>query len=181
MCLITKNIEPNIEEKDIICFKVIEENKDKNCPYKTPYKETLIEKEVINGTKEFIGEGNRNNKSFLTSRVMVAEGYIHTFKNYAVAFNECEFLNKAGSKYGFKYHVFKCVIPANTKHYEGFDNIMRPSYASEKIKFVKEINNMEEKVKRCEYCGKEIEDTNDTGSLCYRCYMIEYYPEEQDL
>jgi hypothetical protein len=38
-----------------------------------------------------------------------------------------------------------------------------------------------ENTKRCEYCGKEIEDTNDTGSLCYRCYMKEYYPEEQDL
>ena len=40
---------------------------------------------------------------------------------------------------------------------------------------------MEEKVKYCEYCGKEIEDINDTGSLCYRCYMKEYYPGEQDL
>lgn len=29
--------------------------------------------------------------------------------------------------------------------------------------------------KTCEYCGKVIEDTNDTGSLCYRCYMKEYY------
>lgn len=35
--------------------------------------------------------------------------------------------------------------------------------------------------KVCAYCGKKIEDTNDTGSLCYRCYMKEYYPEEQDL
>lgn len=32
----------------------------------------------------------------------------------------------------------------------------------------------------CEYCGREIEDTNDTGSLCYRCYMKEYYDEETD-
>ena len=30
----------------------------------------------------------------------------------------------------------------------------------------------------CEYCGRKIEDTNDTGSLCYRCYMREYYPNE---
>ena len=28
---------------------------------------------------------------------------------------------------------------------------------------------------KCDNCGKEIEDTNDTGSLCYRCYMREYY------
>lgn len=34
------------------------------------------------------------------------------------------------------------------------------------------------KERRCEYCGKIIEDTNDTGSLCYRCYMREYYEED---
>ena len=36
---------------------------------------------------------------------------------------------------------------------------------------------MEEEIKYCEYCGKEIEDTNDTGSLCYDCYIKEYYGE----
>lgn len=35
-----------------------------------------------------------------------------------------------------------------------------------------------EKQDTCEYCGRKIEDTNDTGSLCYRCYMREYYPNE---
>lgn len=32
--------------------------------------------------------------------------------------------------------------------------------------------------KYCEYCGRRIEDRNDTGSLCYRCYMKEYYERE---
>lgn len=27
----------------------------------------------------------------------------------------------------------------------------------------------------CEYCSRKIEDKNDTGNLCYRCYMREYY------
>ena len=36
-------------------------------------------------------------------------------------------------------------------------------------------NNIEEEIKYCEYCGKEIEDTNDTGTLCHDCYMKEYY------
>ena len=31
------------------------------------------------------------------------------------------------------------------------------------------------KKRTCAYCGKIIEDTNDTGTLCYRCYMKEYY------
>lgn len=34
-----------------------------------------------------------------------------------------------------------------------------------------------EKQGTCEYCGRKIEDRNDTGSLCYRCYMREYYGE----
>lgn len=37
---------------------------------------------------------------------------------------------------------------------------------------------MEEDVKCCEYCGNEIEDVNDTGSLCYNCYIKEYYGVE---
>lgn len=55
-----------------------------------------------------------------------------------------------------------------------------PSYAS-KTQISKPVVKKQEEVKYCEYCGREIEDTNDTGSLCYRCYMKEYYPDEQDL
>ena len=36
------------------------------------------------------------------------------------------------------------------------------------------------KVEYCEHCGRPIEDTNDTGSLCERCYMKEYYPDEDE-
>ena len=34
-------------------------------------------------------------------------------------------------------------------------------------------------VRHCEYCGKGLtrSDYNDYGSLCERCYMQEYYPE----
>ena len=32
----------------------------------------------------------------------------------------------------------------------------------------------------CAYCGRTIENTNDTGSLCYRCYIKEYYPEHAE-
>jgi NMD protein affecting ribosome stability and mRNA decay len=34
---------------------------------------------------------------------------------------------------------------------------------------------MEEDIKYCAYCGKEIEDIEETGSLCYDCYIEEYY------
>ena len=31
----------------------------------------------------------------------------------------------------------------------------------------------------CEFCGRKIEDRNDTGSLCLKCYMKYYYPDEE--
>lgn len=55
-----------------------------------------------------------------------------------------------------------------------------PTYAP-KTQVSKPVVKKQQEVKYCEYCGKEIEDTNNTGSLCHRCYMKEYYPEEQDL
>ncbi len=38
----------------------------------------------------------------------------------------------------------------------------------------------EEIVRECDYCGKAMtrSDYNDYGSLCERCYMKEYYGEE---
>ncbi len=45
-------------------------------------------------------------------------------------------------------------------------------------KNIKETQESEENnYGRCEFCGRKIEDTNDTGSLCYKCYMKEYYGE----
>lgn len=33
---------------------------------------------------------------------------------------------------------------------------------------------------QCEFCGRMIEDTNETGTLCLKCYMKHYYPEEEN-
>ena len=32
----------------------------------------------------------------------------------------------------------------------------------------------------CEFCGRKIEDRNDTGSLCLKCYMKYYNPDEEE-
>ena len=32
----------------------------------------------------------------------------------------------------------------------------------------------------CEFCGRKIEDRNDTGSLCLKCYMKYYYPDDEE-
>lgn len=33
---------------------------------------------------------------------------------------------------------------------------------------------------RCEFCGRKIEDTNETGTLCKKCYIKYYYPDSDD-
>jgi len=39
---------------------------------------------------------------------------------------------------------------------------------------------MEHSKHYCEYCGKELSDSdiNDFGTLCERCYMKEYYNQD---
>ena len=39
---------------------------------------------------------------------------------------------------------------------------------------------LEQENKTCEFCGAEIEDPNNTGNLCFRCYMKEYYTDNED-
>lgn len=135
MCLASINREPNITENDIVCYKILEKTKDKKYPYKTPYRQTPINREIINGTQEFIGLGNRNKKQHLLTTTMVSEGYIHTFKYFLIAIEECKYL----SKYGDEYCLYECIIPKGTKYYEGFDAQVRTTYASEKIKFIEKI------------------------------------------
>lgn len=52
--------------------------------------------------------------------------------------------------------------------------IYRGASIADVVKYVHE-----EIVRECDYCGKAMtrSDYNDYGSLCERCYMQEYYPE----
>lgn len=34
-------------------------------------------------------------------------------------------------------------------------------------------------LEHCEFCGRKIEDTNETGSLCKKCYMKYYSPGKE--
>ena len=137
MCLTTKNREPNIAENNIVCYKILEKTEDEKYPYKTPYQYTPINKEIINGIHEFIGLGDRNNKQHFSTSIVISEGYIHTFKFLPIAIEECK---DRINIFGNKYCLYECIIPKCTKYYEGFDNQIRTTYASEKIKFIKKIN-----------------------------------------
>jgi len=73
---------------------------------------------------------------------------------------------------------------ANTLKKYGFDMekkttktriIYKKASIADIVKYVHE-----EIVRECEYCGKGMtrSDYNDFGSLCEKCYMKEYYGEE---
>lgn len=57
---------------------------------------------------------------------------------------------------------------------------MKRKYPTKSKKDQEEIWQEPEEDDTCEYCGRKIEDRNDTGSLCYRCYMKEYYPGHEE-
>lgn len=61
------------------------------------------------------------------------EGGIHTYKNLEDAKEMC---SKASMEY---CHVFKCVIPKGEKYYEGPDDKMKPTYASNSIRFIEQL------------------------------------------
>ncbi len=65
----------------------------------------------------------------------------------------------------------------NSNEWEKFNTFIK--MGKKRNKSLSEITTEEEKRieqhNTCEYCGRKIEDRNDTGSLCYRCYMREYY------
>ena len=137
MCLTSIKRETKIAENDIVCYKILEKTKDEKYPYKTPYQDTPVSREIINGTQEFIGLGNRDNKHYFITSTVISEGYIHTFKFPLIAIDECKRLL---SCFGKEYCLYECIIPKSTKYYEGFNDQIRTTYASEKIKFIKKMN-----------------------------------------
>lgn len=132
MCLYLENNEVNakIAEKDIKCYKVIKRLDDGS--YETPYRNYPIE----------IGETYE-------SRLILDEGYnfpkieigLHSFKSlkfckkniatlkFLIPFNENE------------YFIAECIIPKGGEYYEGKFNVFPNCYASNKIKYVKIIDN----------------------------------------
>lgn len=135
MCLYSKDLIPKIAEEDITCYKILEECPLEDCPYKTPYMEELIKREIIYGIYNFVGLGDRKAKTN-GEYVYIGKGYIHTYKFSVNADSMRE-----GLSFVFDNicHIFECIIPKGTKYYEGRDSLNFMSYASEQIKFIKKV------------------------------------------
>jgi hypothetical protein len=113
MCLETIQIEPEVAEKPITVYKVLN-----NCGgvYYTPYQGKVVWNEILDGKEPLVAEGEKN----ITTITSINGGYIHTYKNFS-SIKELPY-----------YSVFECEIPAGTKYWANEN-----SYASEQIVFKK--------------------------------------------
>lgn len=113
MCLETIQIEPEVAEKPITVYKVLN-----NCGgmYYTPYQGKVVWTEILDGKEPLVAEGEKD----VTTITSINGGYIHSYKNFA-SIKELPY-----------YSVFECEIPAGTKYWANEN-----SYASEQIVFKK--------------------------------------------
>ena len=139
MCLITTKNIPEIAQEDIVCYKfyVLHKVKDDiNLPsydkdgYLSPYQG--MPAPTINKVTNTLLD--RAYLSKYTAVYMVGRGF-HSFKYLDDLIKELDFWQS------FDIKIFKCIIPKETKYYEGkFGDF--PSYCSESI-ILKEIIDVE--------------------------------------
>ena len=137
MCLLIKDKKALIAEKDIVCYKKMEEFKHANgkSDYATPYMYIPVDSDIINGEKPFkakcVGYGGAHrrekgmNHKYPEYNYRIESGYIHTYQDFNAAYD---------GLYGTD-RIFKCIIPKGTKYYAGIFDGGAPSYASKEIVF----------------------------------------------
>ena len=132
MCLVIKQLEPKIADKDIICYKLVERTKIKGI-YKSSFQgfEYIIRQLYTNNLD--IRFADRVIKNLCPSHphlgiYAVEEGMFHSYVSN---------LNPTLSPLP-NHALLKCIIPKGAYYYKGvFDESF--SYASSQIKILEEI------------------------------------------
>lgn len=147
MCLYSKKKLPKVSKQDVVCYKVLKKVyvEDYNLSeIRTPYENFPIGNNTINGKIEFCATGKKTVSDLSTElygyKYEVSRGYIHTCKTKKDAQSIVEQLR--WFILDSNILVYKCVIPAGTRYFEGATNPEKANtrgYASEQIRFVKEI------------------------------------------
>ena len=115
MCLISNFDHPSVADRDLTCYKIYMLI---NKWSKSPYQKADMPK---------IGE--------LTTTLLqkpgsfIIEKGFHSFVSLLDAISEARLITTI---YGYETYIFKCMIPEDTKYYEGRFNCT-PSYCSESI------------------------------------------------
>ena len=148
MCMYSKNIEPQVSDKDIPCLKLLEVVEDANNQkvYLTPYINMRITPDMLSG-KTLIEPGHNLdtiNNINCGNYVRIKEGFIHTFdydisimslkypieifENFVMQGLDCSIGPDVVKQLGYPYYTFphilnvtlcKCVIPAGTPYFKG--------------------------------------------------------------
>ena len=129
MCLVIKQLEPKIANKDIICYKLVKRTKIKGI-YKSSFQgfEYIIRQLYTNNLD--IRFANKSIKrSFYKRFYIIEEGMFHSYTSNLYPVILSPLPNCA---------LLKCIIPEGAYYFEGyFDDC--PSYASSQIKILEEI------------------------------------------
>lgn len=141
---------PKKARKDIKCFKVL-------CTYgnvvETPYQYVNLDKETLAGKKPFVSKilDMLENKMVETTEAKfrihhadsdtISCGAIHTFSLLEDARKDKEWLRLISSSREEKcnYIIYECIIPQGTLYIKGLFDGDATSFASQQIKFVKQV------------------------------------------
>ena len=135
MCLVIKQLEPKIADKDIICYKLVERTKIKGV-YKSSFQgfEYIIRQLYTNNLDiRFVDKIIKNLDTTRSGLCLyiIEEGMFHSYVSYLYPVILSPLPHGA---------LLKCIIPKGAYYYEGyFDD--SPSYASSQIKILEEIWN----------------------------------------
>ena len=132
MCLVIKQLEPKIADKDIVCYKLVKRIKTKGV-YKSSFQgfEYIIRRLYINNINiRFI---NKIVKTWCLTypylMYSIDEGMFHSYKSRLCPVILSPLPSCA---------LLKCIIPKGAYYFEGyFDG--SPSYASSQIRILEEI------------------------------------------
>lgn len=132
MCMLARDCRKKVSDKPIECYKVVLYNKAER-KYTTPITMTSIGSRVIEGKEPFVAEGNEGFVGQLNGLYELYGGFIHTFAMLGTIGSSCIQFRPDNF---YKYHVYKCEIPAGTEYIEEF---MNREYASKRIIFKERV------------------------------------------
>ena len=150
MCLITKQSKSKIASEDITCYKILlklENEINDTVFYISPVRHFTyfsnradLDNKVFKAEKAYWIEnypGDDLKQTYIDNEPVSYElnsGFFHMYKDYDSAVKA---VKNASIE---SYVLFECVIPKDSRYYEGFTSIyLLPSIASDKLKIVKQI------------------------------------------
>ena len=160
MCLITKQSESKIASKDITCYKALlklENEINDTVFYISPVRHFTyfsnradLDNKVFKAEKAYWLEnypGDDLKQTYIDNEPVSYElnsGFFHMYKDYDSAVKA---VKNASIE---SYVLFECVIPKDSRYYEGFTSFpsfpsfpnnlsLYPSIASDKLKFIKQL------------------------------------------